>query len=57
MEIPMAESQKPSPASQQVNGRQQEDPEPLTDAQRNFAKLLGRLLAQRWSEEQRLVRQ
>jgi hypothetical protein len=27
--------------------------EPLTDAQRAFAKLLGRLLAQRWQEQQR----
>jgi hypothetical protein len=25
----------------------------LTDAQRDFAQLLGRLLAQRWLEEQR----
>jgi hypothetical protein len=40
-------SKHDSPARQQRGG------EPLTDAQREFAKLLGRLLAQRWQEEQR----
>jgi hypothetical protein len=33
------------------------DESSLTVAQRDFAKLLGLLLAQRWSEEQRIERQ
>jgi hypothetical protein len=49
----MADSNNPSPSSQEATACQQGDREPLTDAQRDFAKLLGCLLAQRWSEEQR----
>jgi hypothetical protein len=49
----MADSNKPPPCYQKTTSCQQGDEEPLSDAQRDFAKLLGRLLAQRWSEEQR----
>lgn len=49
----MDDSNNPSPSSQEATESQQGDGEPLTDAQRDFAKLLGRLLAERWSEEHR----
>ena len=49
----MGASNYPSPSSQEPIACQQGEGELLTDAQRDFAKLLGRLLAQRWSEEQR----
>ena len=49
----MADSSNPPPSSQEATACQKGDGEPLTDAQRDFAKLLGRLLAQRWSDEQR----
>lgn len=35
--------------------KEREPVEELTSAQREFAKLLGRLLAKRWQEEQSLV--
>jgi hypothetical protein len=47
----MADS-NPSSSRQDATACSQVDGAPLTDAQRDFAKLLGRLLAQRWSEEQ-----
>jgi hypothetical protein len=49
----MADVNSPLPAKQEPPGRQSGDREPLTDAQRDFAELLGRILAQLWTEEQR----
>jgi hypothetical protein len=42
-----------SASDAELTDAQQASGEPLTEAQRTFAKVLGRLLAERWLEEQR----
>jgi hypothetical protein len=49
----MTDSKNPSPSSPKAAAGRQGEGELLTEAQREFAKLLGRLLARRWAEEQR----
>jgi hypothetical protein len=49
----MADSNTPAPSREEAIACPQGSREPLTGAQCDFAKLLGRLLAQRWIEEQR----
>lgn len=48
----MADSNYPLPSSQEATACQRGNGEPLTDAQRDFAKLLGHLLAQLWNENE-----
>jgi hypothetical protein len=50
--LPMTEKPEPSSAKFEVTKSQQVRGDLLTDAQRAFAKLLGRLLAEQWQGEQ-----
>jgi hypothetical protein len=48
----MAEKPDPLVNKTEPQVSKQESRDGLTEAQRDFAKLLGRLLAQRWMEQQ-----
>jgi hypothetical protein len=52
----MAEKHELPPSDREATASRQERGDPLTEAQRVIAQLIGRLLAQRWRGENRALR-
>lgn len=53
MKTPKRDPSEPSASDPAPTEGQPDGENALTEAQRDFARLLGRLLAERWREEQR----